>query len=81
LISFITFGSHKELKDGENREELIDGIDPNPEDIYLDNCQIGRPAKWAADVDAARRLWEVCEKMTEFVIGRDGGRNGGSNKL
>lgn len=33
--------------------------------MYLDNCQVKKPARWASDVDKADRLWRLTEELVE----------------
>ena len=33
---------------------------------YFRNCREEQPKSWALDDDASRRLWEVCEKLTDL---------------
>jgi hypothetical protein len=41
------------------------------EGVYLEDCQMRRPSKWATDPVAARRLWVLSEEMVgeKFDIG------------
>jgi len=40
--------------------------------VYLDDCQMGRPSKWASDIDKAERLWVLSEEMVgeKFTKGK-----------
>lgn len=31
--------------------------------VYLDDCQLRRPSKWAADAANAKRLWKLSEEL------------------
>jgi hypothetical protein len=41
--------------------------------IYLDDCQVRRPSKWAADPEKAERLWKLSEKLVgeTFSYGKE----------
>jgi hypothetical protein len=41
--------------------------------VYLDDCQLKKPSKWASDVDKAERLWRLSEDLVgeEFARGRN----------
>lgn len=36
---------------------------PEPNGVYLSDCQIEAPAAWAIDIDAAKKLYELSEKL------------------
>lgn len=31
--------------------------------LYLEDCQLVRPVRWASDPDKAERLWQLSEKL------------------
>jgi len=31
--------------------------------VYMDDCQLKRPSKWASDPDKAERLWKLSEEL------------------
>lgn len=31
--------------------------------VYFEDCQVGRPARWASDPDKAERLWRLSEEL------------------
>jgi hypothetical protein len=31
--------------------------------VYLDDCQLRRPSKWAVDAEKAERLWKLSEEL------------------
>ncbi|KAK0100074.1 hypothetical protein ONS96_008010 [Cadophora gregata f. sp. sojae] len=45
---------------------VVAGFDPRldvSDGVYLDDCQIKKPSKWASDPVVAERLWKVSEEM------------------
>jgi hypothetical protein len=40
--------------------------------VYLDDCQMGRPSKWASDTNKAKRLWVLSEELVgeKFTKGK-----------
>lgn len=40
--------------------------------MYLDDCQMKRPSKWASDVEKAERLWNLSEELVgeKFTKGK-----------
>ena len=40
--------------------------------MYLDDCQMRRPSKWASDIDKAERLWALSEELVgeKFTKGK-----------
>lgn len=40
--------------------------------MYLDDCKIRNPSRWAADEKAAEKLWSLSEEISGL------GKNGGS---
>jgi hypothetical protein len=53
----------------ESTNELSDA-----DGAYLDDCQIKRPSKWAAEGEKARRLWKLSEELVgeKFSFGKLG---------
>jgi hypothetical protein len=41
--------------------------------VYLDDCQLRRPSKWAYDAGKAERLWVLSEELVQnkFNHGRE----------
>jgi hypothetical protein len=39
--------------------------------VYLDDCQLKRPSKWASDPEKAERLWKLSEELVgqKFDLG------------
>jgi hypothetical protein len=48
-------------------------VDAAETGVYLDDCQLKRPSKWASDVDKAERLWRLSEDLVgeEFTRSKD----------
>lgn len=45
---------------------IVAGFDPGLDDeagVYLEDCQLKRPSKWAVDPEKAERLWKLSEEM------------------
>ncbi|KAF3769909.1 NAD(P)-binding protein [Cryphonectria parasitica EP155] len=45
---------------------LVAAFDPElsgTQHVYLQDCQVARPARWADDPDMAERLWQLSEQM------------------
>lgn len=42
--------------------------------LYLDDCKIRNPSRWAADEEAAERLWRVSEDFVDLVQGKGSSR-------
>ncbi|OAL35174.1 hypothetical protein AYO20_05651 [Fonsecaea nubica] len=60
-----TGGFWKDLDQG-SATTLVAALDPklvDPGVIYLSDCQVAEPAKWAKDERAAERLWELSEDI------------------
>ena len=40
--------------------------------VYLSDCQIKRPSKWALDVEKAEKLWKLSEGLVgeKFIYGK-----------
>ncbi len=38
-------------------------IGPDEPGFYLEDCQMKRPSKWAADSEKAERLWKLSEEL------------------
>jgi len=54
---------------------VVSGFDPRLSDeagVYLDDCQMRRPSKWASDIDKAERLWALSEELVgeKFTKGK-----------
>lgn len=57
---------------------IVAGFDPSLDDepgVYLEDCQIKRPSKWAVDPEKAERLWRMSEEMVgeKFRYGNEKG--------
>jgi len=41
--------------------------------VYLDDCQLKRPSKWASDAEKAERLWRLSEELVgeKFISGKE----------
>lgn len=51
---------------------LIFGGGIEEKGVYLDDCQIRRPAKWAEDPEMAERLWRLSEELVGEKFGFGG---------
>lgn len=60
----VYFGGHGPLL---KTLTLDEGL--GPEIIYLSDCQVARPAKWARDPSQAERLWRLSERMVGGLSG------------
>ena len=42
-------------------------------EVYLDDCQMRRPSKWASDPQKAERLWKLSEELVgeKFSSGKE----------
>jgi len=52
--------------DGGAATLVVAGFDPGLDadtGVYLDDCQLKRPAKWASDVGNAEKLWSLSEEL------------------
>jgi hypothetical protein len=47
-------------------------VDTDEAGVYLDDCQMKRPSKWASDVEKAERLWVLSEHLVgeKFLRGK-----------
>lgn len=55
---------------------VVAGFDPALDaetGVYLDDCQLRRPSKWASDTDKAERLWRLSEDLVgeKFTSGKE----------
>lgn len=40
---------------------------PGSNHVYLEDCQVGRPARWAVDPETAERLWRFSQDLVADV--------------
>jgi len=55
---------------------VVAGFDPELDSetgVYLDDCQLKRPSKWASNADKAERLWRLSEDLVggKITSGKD----------